>query len=217
MSGEDLDLLLNSLHIPSDAGEYAEDLRKILLRIPPRWGRWISCDSGWYPLIVELDKKLAEIFPDYELHQVKEKFGTLRYYIGLPELKPQCCIDLEATRPCDGAVDPKWLYGVERTLDQQYALDTWFYTQFIPHSESEEHSEGRESLKPEHERRSKLSVQMADIVFEYEKRSAVTCELCGDSGQTLVRNHWHKTLCESCAKKHDYLPYPDDDYGDEDA
>jgi hypothetical protein len=80
----DPDSFLNQYHVPEDAGEHAEDLRKLLERIPLRWGRWISCGPGWYPFIIELDRKLAEIAPDYELHQVKEKFGTLRYYIGFP-------------------------------------------------------------------------------------------------------------------------------------
>jgi len=29
-------------HIPEDAGEYADDLKDILERIPVGWGRWIS-------------------------------------------------------------------------------------------------------------------------------------------------------------------------------
>jgi hypothetical protein len=68
--------------LPEDAGKHAEGLLKILERIPEHWGRWISCGSGWYPLLIELNEKLAQIEPDYEIHQVKEKFGTLRYYIG---------------------------------------------------------------------------------------------------------------------------------------
>lgn len=44
------------------------------------WGRRISHDEGWYPLVVNLDERLAAIDPDYVVHQVKEKFGTLRYY-----------------------------------------------------------------------------------------------------------------------------------------
>jgi hypothetical protein len=80
----DLDMtrVLDSLHVPKDAGEYAEALTRILRRIPDGWGRWIGCGAGWYPLIVALDERLAEIAPDYELHQVKEKFGGLRYYFG---------------------------------------------------------------------------------------------------------------------------------------
>jgi hypothetical protein len=71
---------LEALHIPDDAGDYAEGLRAILVRIPEGWGRWISCDRGWYPLICELDSALAQLDPDYVVHQCKEKFGTLRFY-----------------------------------------------------------------------------------------------------------------------------------------
>lgn len=58
-------------------------IQKIVDRIPVMWGKWVSCDSGWYPLLIELDEKLAQIEPNYEVHQVKEKFGTLRYYFTL--------------------------------------------------------------------------------------------------------------------------------------
>jgi hypothetical protein len=36
--------------------------------------------KGWLPLIKELNEKLAAIDPDYEIGQIKEKFGGLRYY-----------------------------------------------------------------------------------------------------------------------------------------
>lgn len=71
---------LNELHVPEDAGEYEEDIEDILLRIPEGWGRWLTCDKGWYPLVIETHKKLNYIDPNYEVHQIKEKFGSLRYY-----------------------------------------------------------------------------------------------------------------------------------------
>ncbi len=71
---------LNALHMPEDAGEHAEALRGMLVRIPDGWGRWISCSRGWYPLLVELDEQLRALLPNYVIHQVKEKFGGLRYY-----------------------------------------------------------------------------------------------------------------------------------------
>ena len=38
-----------------------------------------------YPLIVELDQRLADLDPGYHVHQVKEKYGTLSYYVqGAP-------------------------------------------------------------------------------------------------------------------------------------
>lgn len=71
-------------HVPEDAGEYAADLVDILNRIPIGWGRWISCGPGWYKLLAETNRKMALMFPNYEIHQVKEKFGTLRFYWGIP-------------------------------------------------------------------------------------------------------------------------------------
>ncbi|MHB8189259.1 MAG: hypothetical protein ACYDHP_02295 [Ferrimicrobium sp.] len=71
---------INSLHIPDDAGEFAADLEAVLHRIPDGWGRSIWCERGWYPIAVDVDRQLAEIDPAYIVHQVKEKFGGLRYY-----------------------------------------------------------------------------------------------------------------------------------------
>ncbi len=76
----DLERMTNALHVPPDAGEYEEALRALLERIPDGWGRWIRCGPGWYPILAELDERLREIDPDYRVLQVKEKFGTLRFY-----------------------------------------------------------------------------------------------------------------------------------------
>lgn len=42
----------------------------------------IQCDSGWDDLISDLDKELSGIDPNYVIHQVKEKFGGLRFYFA---------------------------------------------------------------------------------------------------------------------------------------
>jgi hypothetical protein len=52
----------------------------VLRRIPDGWGRWIDCDAGWYAILVDLDAKLSRLDPDYTVLQIKEKFGTLRFY-----------------------------------------------------------------------------------------------------------------------------------------
>ena len=72
--------MLNALHIPDDAGEHEEALRALLERIPDGWGRWIQCGAGWYPILARLEERLGQIDPDYQVHQIKEKFGTLRFY-----------------------------------------------------------------------------------------------------------------------------------------
>lgn len=70
----------NALHIPADAGPHAGAIETILRRIPDGWGRWISVDAGWYPLVIATDARLAALDPAHQVHQIKEKFGTLRYY-----------------------------------------------------------------------------------------------------------------------------------------
>jgi len=40
-----------------------------------------ECGNGWFDLIYDLSRKLFEICPRLKATQVKEKFGTLRFYI----------------------------------------------------------------------------------------------------------------------------------------
>lgn len=63
-------------------------LKVIENRIPK--GMWATADIGvgWHDLVLELDRKLAEIDPDYVVHQVKEKFGSLRFYAQRSEKRP---------------------------------------------------------------------------------------------------------------------------------
>lgn len=45
---------------------------------------WYGCiaPDGWKNIVEDTDRMLARLDPDYEIHQIKEKFGTLRYYYG---------------------------------------------------------------------------------------------------------------------------------------
>jgi hypothetical protein len=40
----------------------------------------IDCFPGWAGLILDCDAQLAKIDPQYEVLQIKQKFGKLRYY-----------------------------------------------------------------------------------------------------------------------------------------
>ena len=55
-----------------------EELKK---KIVPEYWKSIDVDEGWYQLIVDCDKELTGVDPNYQIYQVKEKFGGLRYYI----------------------------------------------------------------------------------------------------------------------------------------
>lgn len=87
----------DKVRVPDDAGEYEADLEDILRRIPRGYFRSIDCGKGWYPLLVQTHKRLLAIDPDYEVHQVKEKFGGLRYYHAVHTDKDyQAAWDIEA-------------------------------------------------------------------------------------------------------------------------
>jgi hypothetical protein len=45
---------------------------------------WYGCiaPDGWQKIVEETDEMLAYLDPDYEILQIKEKYGTLRYYFG---------------------------------------------------------------------------------------------------------------------------------------
>lgn len=58
---------------------YPEEIRD---RVANGMGCGSGIGKGWYDIIRELDAKIAELYPDYVVDQVKEKFGGLRYYIG---------------------------------------------------------------------------------------------------------------------------------------
>jgi hypothetical protein len=73
------------LNVPDDAGVYRDRLAALLRRIPEGWGRRISCGAGWYPIICDLADAVSALDPDFALHQVKEKFGTLRFYAAIED------------------------------------------------------------------------------------------------------------------------------------
>ena len=53
-------------------------------------------DEPWYPIIKHTHDALTELVPGYNIAQIKEKFGGLRYYIDLPE------------EVLEAAVNPDW-------------------------------------------------------------------------------------------------------------
>jgi hypothetical protein len=67
-----------------DAPDRLEKMKPILDRIPEHWGKWLP-EVGWDDLLLELDTKLAEIDPNYEIQQAKQKFGELRFYASLSD------------------------------------------------------------------------------------------------------------------------------------
>jgi hypothetical protein len=173
-AGIDVNAQLNALHVPEDAGEYEDALRRILARIPDGWGRWISCDRGWYPILAELDRELTALDPLYEVQQVKEKFATLRYYYT--------------------SASERDYYRYSHPFTPE-AAEQW-EDEFEAFYESED---GQRLGKELEERAEKMEA----LVEAAEIKAAKTCELCGSAGRmymTLGASPWHKTLCAECAR-----------------
>lgn len=55
-------------------------IKNIKNKFVETWPKIIDVNEGWYQLIVDCDKELSELDPDYKIYQIKEKFGKLRYY-----------------------------------------------------------------------------------------------------------------------------------------
>lgn len=168
----DMKVVLDALHMPKDAGEHAEVLEDILRRIPSGWGRWIRCGAGWYPLLARLHGALRGLDPAYEVWQVKEKFGALRYYFGFSG--PRCCRRLQAENPAPDTSDPVAV-AEDKTL-------------WGNHDASPEHETEMERLSE----RWRLAQVLAR---EAEEASRRTCEVTGGPGLLMAaETGWLRTL-----------------------
>lgn len=59
---------------------YPSELARLMARFATGWPPMLEVPAGWHPLLVDLDRTLATIAPDYVVTQVKSKFGALRFY-----------------------------------------------------------------------------------------------------------------------------------------
>jgi len=67
--------------------KYPEEIHHRIIYAAVQCGSYMR--EGWYDLVLELDDAISKIYPLYTVDQVKEKFGGLRYYIGiLPDILP---------------------------------------------------------------------------------------------------------------------------------
>ena len=59
-----------------------KDIRAILAKRFGKHQGYIECGDGWDWILKELHEKLVYLDRRYTILQVKEKFGTLRFYLG---------------------------------------------------------------------------------------------------------------------------------------
>ena len=193
---------LDAVHLPADAGVHAEGLGRILARIPSGWGRWIGCGAGWYPLLVRLEDQIARLAPEFEIYQVKEKYGTLRFYWGFPVIEPRCCVEREILdpRPAPGAVSGPFA-PKDRPPQVQALLEAWLQ-RVDAHFGSAAHRAGTQ----ERDRDARLALRSAvaphveALITEAEEESARTCERCSAPAFLQHSHGWFATLCGPCGE-----------------
>ena len=66
---------------PSAIPEWKADLAR---RTPPGW-YGLATPPGWDELVAGLHRAIVALHPDYEVYQVKEKFGQLRFYCSVED------------------------------------------------------------------------------------------------------------------------------------
>lgn len=202
MTNEELVAFRDSVHMPNDVPEeLVPDILEILNRIPVGWGRWISVAPGWYKIVADLNRELSYLDLNYEVHQVKEKFGGLRFYFGLSPLPNfPCCEEFESKNPWPRS---SWVVGDPKSEEYTEAFNKWADAH-DKHYESLEHQTAFGLQQPLREDRQEIYNQMQSLADEAEELSGVTCELCSAPGKMHVRHGWIKTVCSDCALEHGY-------------
>lgn len=70
------------------------DIRQELKeRVAKGWIKSIDCDAGWDWILADLNAKMKYLDFNYKITQVKEKFGTLRFYYQ-PLIQKQVVLDI---------------------------------------------------------------------------------------------------------------------------
>ena len=117
---------------------------KLVDKFVPTYWKSVDVDEGWYQIVVDCDNLLTEIDPDYQIAQIKQKFGGLRYYFqpsdvnngelyvkmnaGVLAYEKIASITCEATGKPGVLMKSKG--GWVKTLDPEYAKTTLFFRDY---------------------------------------------------------------------------------------
>jgi len=143
-------------------------------------------------VLVELDEQLRALFPNYELDQVKEKYGGLRYY-------------WESAEDVHDPDDPEPPIPGRGRSDAELAQSEQAHEAWCERLEAYRQTTEGQQRVAEQERRAELAEQLVDAA---EGRAGLTCELCGEAGRlhrTPAPSPWYKTLCPACAERDGYV------------
>lgn len=162
-----------------------EDLKEVLSYIPKEWGSWIYVRPGWYPLVVNTHKQVVKLLPNYEIHQIKEKYGTLRYYWGTSEAGFRSYFEENILENVEYPEDYSHLTEAERLpyREKQKIWDAafgyWCETDPVKSLLDDQKSRWKEA---------------EEVVRAAERASSSICEVCGEPGE-ITNNGWVNVYC----------------------
>jgi len=118
-------------------------IQNIKNKIKPPYLPYVDVDEGWYQLVLDCDNELSGIDPNYDLQQVKEKFGGLRYYFQPSDPKLRKEMDAVvakyeqlASETCEASGGPgvlmKSIGNHYKTLNLEYAEKNMYYAKYRP-------------------------------------------------------------------------------------
>ena len=141
--------------------------------------------KGWMPLVLECHRKLTALDPEYYIVQIKEKFGTLRYYCdssGSKDMRPRIRMSWK-----ERSAIGRLIRDMQTHLDQGTVLSDEKYR--------------RSAIKDASELLKRSKNKFDAVIDEAEELSANTCEICGDPGKSDNTGNWILTLCEAHSAK----------------
>jgi hypothetical protein len=124
--------------------ELLKKIEKLKNKIVPEYRKSIEVDEGWYQLVIDCDKELTGADPKYQIYQVKEKFGGLRYYTKPSNLDDKDILkriadiiakyEDVASRTCSATGGPgvlmKSIGGWRKTINPEYAAENLHYGKY---------------------------------------------------------------------------------------
>jgi hypothetical protein len=137
--------------------DIGKKIMMLKLKIKAPYLPYIEVDEGWYQLVLDCDKELSEIDPKYDLQQIKEKFGGLRYYFqpSDPALRDEMDAVVAkyeeiASRTCEATGGPgvlmKSVGSWFKTLNPEFAESKVYYAKYAPVNKVEDDSNGNETV-----------------------------------------------------------------------
>ena len=114
---------------------------KLIDKFMPEYYKSVDVDEGWYQLVIDCDRELTQIDPHYQIAQIKEKFGGLRYYFHPSQSDTSSAMhevvakyEAIAAVTCEATgglgVLMKGVGGWLKTLNPEYAKTTIFYKNY---------------------------------------------------------------------------------------